>query len=179
MFNSAITTALLLYPLGRRALPTVFPSTADVLFSLSCYFCFFRQIWGDLWRPRGLRLSPRARARSSRRRRSTASQDLRSLGSEMGGKFPPAAACECSLTSVRSVWGGGGVVQCRQASVGPWEFNTVGRFPSICLHTPCQSQTEVYEQILVQSPSSSAKLDPVIKQVIIAPLLTLQAVIEG
>lgn len=55
------------------------------------------------------------------------------------------------------------------------------RLSSICLLTHrARAGRKVYEQILVQSPCSSAQRCPAIKQVIILPLLTLQAgVIEG
>lgn len=126
-------TALLLYPLCWRPVPTFPHRLSTVYFSFPCYFAFLCQIWEVSWRARGLRPCPRARARSSRRRRSTASRDLRSLGSEMAVRSPPAAACECSLGPARPAEGPPsrdaallrGVFQIR-------EFDTAGRFPSIC-----------------------------------------------
>lgn len=55
------------------------------------------QTWAALWRPRGPKLYLRARALSSTRRGSTASPGRRSPGSETGGRFPPAAACESTF----------------------------------------------------------------------------------
>lgn len=105
VFNSAIMTALLLYPLCWHAVPTFSLQVLMFYFLFLVTFVSFCQIWAVLWRARGLRLCPKVRARSSRRRRSTVSPGLRSLGSEMVGRSPPAAACESSLTSARSISG--------------------------------------------------------------------------
>lgn len=166
------------YPLCWHPAPTFSLQVLPFYFLFLVTFLSLCQIWAVLSRARGHRLCPRVRERSSRRRRSTASPGLRSLGSETAGRSPPAAACECSTASPRSVWGlvSRNALLLLQKHLSDQGVQDCGQiFFNLYPHTLCQSCTEVYEQILVQSPCSSAKLHSVIKQVIISPLLTLQA----
>lgn len=137
VFDSAIMTALPFHtttPPGWRAAPTFSLQLLTADFSLSCYFGFpSRQTWAVLWRARGPRPCPRARGRSSRRRRSTASPGLRSPGSETGARSPPAAACESPFTSASvrpASFGRARTADCRQFVSSHIAPEPYGRFMS-------------------------------------------------
>lgn len=173
-------TALLLYPFGWCTLPTF--SHQPLMFYFLCLVIFvFSARYGGICGGREVSdcLPGRGRAHQG-----AADPQLPKTSDHLVQRWAENSLRQPHVSVLSPRLGPFGGPEFRNAGLlrsisQTWEFNTVGRFPSICLHTPCQSQTEVYEQILVQRPCSSAKLYPVIKQVIISPLLTLQAVIEG
>lgn len=173
-------TALLLYPLGWRAVPTFSHQPLMFYFLFLVTFVFSAR-YGGICGGREVSDSLPGRRRAHQ---GAAYPQLPKTSDHLVQRWAENSLQQPHVSVLSPRLGLFGGPEFRSAgllrSIGQtWEFNTVGRFPSICLHTPCQSKTEVYEQILVQSLCSSAKLYPVIKQVIISPLLTLQAVIEG